>query len=182
MALQLIAYRLAGPGSSHAPYIAHLPGVAAGVPTPLVAMRMSSGDLDQLQSPQLAADAAAQARFCTEFAAGKLAALPGSGADPFGGQRVTEELLSWGLALAMSRSFGFRRSPGHGMVPLIDVSACVVCCVVCVERVCPRAGDAVQLWVQAAAGSRHGAADRCACWLALVTLECACQLGHAALT
>jgi hypothetical protein len=38
-----------------------------------------------------------------------LTALPGTKRDPFGGRLVDEELLTWGLALAMSRSFGFKR-------------------------------------------------------------------------
>lgn len=123
MALRLVAYRLEGAASSRAPYVASLPGVADGVPVPLVAMRMAPGDLEALQNPRLAADAAAQAHFSADFADSVLASLPGSpDADPFGGQRVDRDLLKWGLALAMSRSFGFRRSPGHGMVPLVDVS------------------------------------------------------------
>jgi len=124
-------------------------------------MRLAPEALQQLQSPQLAADASNQAFFCRQFAREALATLApaaaasaaadGSGnggaagdddneerrnnaaagvgvvgwvglADPFGGAVVDEALLEWGLACAMSRSFGFRRSPGHGMVPLVDVS------------------------------------------------------------
>jgi hypothetical protein len=110
MALQLIAYRLEGERGSHHPYIRHLPGVAPGVPPPRVAMRLQPAALMELQHPQLAADAGGQAHFCAEFARDVLAALPGSQHDdPFGGEVVTEELLAWGLSLAMSRSFGFRR-------------------------------------------------------------------------
>jgi hypothetical protein len=60
MALQLIAYRLEGPGGRHHPYICTLPGVAEGVGTPAVAMRLGPGELEALQHPQLAADAAGQ--------------------------------------------------------------------------------------------------------------------------
>ncbi|KAI8470198.1 MAG: hypothetical protein J3K34DRAFT_521551 [Monoraphidium minutum] len=146
MALQLIAYRLeaeaadaaadsatgggggdsasGGSGVARGPYIRHLPGIAPGVPPPPVGMLLPPPALAQLQHPQLAADAGGQAHFAAAFAADVLAALPseGPGADPFGGAVVTEALLRWGLALAMSRSFGFRRSPGHGMVPLVDMA------------------------------------------------------------
>jgi hypothetical protein len=104
-----------GGGFSHAPYIAHLPGVAPGVPVPTVAMRLTPEQQAQLQNPQLAADAQGQAFHCRAFAEGVLAPLAGSEGDCFGGAVVSEELLGWGLALAMSRSFGFRKVGGIGV-------------------------------------------------------------------
>lgn len=101
-------------GAARGPYLSQLPGAAPGVPAPRAAMTLSPAALAELQHPQLEADAGAQAHFCTEFAEGVLAGLPARGedADPFGGRAVTRQDLEWGLTLAMSRSFGFKRVRG----------------------------------------------------------------------
>jgi histone-lysine N-methyltransferase SETD3 len=118
----VLEYWSQGGGGSHARYIQSLPGVAPGVPVPHLAMFFSDGELQATQAQGLATDAVSQRHWWRHFAGSALAALPGSGADPFGGQAVDEARLGWALAVATSRSFAIRRIGGHTMVPLVDMA------------------------------------------------------------
>ena len=119
--VQVLEYCSQGAASSHAAYIASLPGVAPGVPAPGLVMFFSDDELQATQSQGLATDAVSQRYWWRHFADNTLMALPGSDADPFGGQRVDAERLGWALAVATSRSFAIRQIGGHTMVPLVDM-------------------------------------------------------------
>ncbi|KXZ41159.1 hypothetical protein GPECTOR_710g862 [Gonium pectorale] len=149
-ALTLLAHLAAGPASALAPYLAHLPGLAHGVPTPRVAMLMYDDAVDELQYGSLVHDVRNQkywlARVAREVLAGgggggrelpspageeRTARSGGGGGSgegsgragaPFRGLAVDEGLLGWAVAVAMSRCFGLSRSRAHTCVPLIDMA------------------------------------------------------------
>lgn len=90
---QLLYHRCLGAASPLAPYLATLPGVARGIPTPQVAMLWPPAELQQLQHVPLQEDAGGQAYWWQAYSRDVLAQLPGSPDDAFGGQAVGQERL-----------------------------------------------------------------------------------------
>ncbi|GLI59103.1 hypothetical protein VaNZ11_000934, partial [Volvox africanus] len=151
-ALTLLYHLSRGSVSPLLPYIAHLPGIAAGVPTPRVAMLMHDDAVEELQYSNVQQDIRNQKYWLNHVSTEVLGRLPhgtdvpgasvstvsvvsaaaaagrcGSSSasavpDPFRGLAVDAELFGWAVAVTMSRSFGLTRFRTHTCVPLVDMA------------------------------------------------------------
>ncbi|KAG2448261.1 hypothetical protein HYH02_006845 [Chlamydomonas schloesseri] len=135
-ALTILYHLSRGAASPLQPYLAQLPGLAPGVPTPRVAMLMYDDAVDELQYGALVQDIRNQKYWLRHVGCQLMPRLTGGGqqaegepqpgtcTNPFGGLEVDEELFGWAAAVAMSRCFGLSRGPRptHTCVPLVDMA------------------------------------------------------------